>query len=593
MRNQLHNPTARAVAPRQSSANRRQGVVVVLTGFALVAVFAFVALSVDTGRIVLTEAEMQNAVDAASLAAAQEITAAVHAAGQGSGSANIDANSIAVAAARVMAQEVAAANNVYIDPATDVRFGKRRYDESSDSWPIIWDESPYNVVQVSARRTDADATAPDGQFPLAFGWAVGRSQVPIQTSATAFVEARDLVVVLDFSGSMNDDSSLNSRLGIEEAENSLDAIWDSLRAASPDWPGTSQNKFKRKFGKIDSYEGIFISDYSNDYCYNFLNLGAKKNNGSLKFPFPQAGRNSDGTPRSKPDEETSEALWKDYIQYCQDLDGPYNRTYGFRTLMDYLQVRRAASDRSEDLWRTPHYPFHAVKEGASLFLGFLTELDFGDEVGLVSYATYAKPEVSHYDGEVDLDISADPISSDYAVIDTIQRRHQAAHYANTTAMGDGILKGRELLVGDPDDPDDLGHVRYGARPTMIIMTDGRANVKPSGWSLPASFDWAEWTDYDGDGTADYSTTDSKKQYAFWEATKAVDRGITLHTMAVGSGADRELMEAIAFAGEGIFISVPGGATVAEMETQLLDAFRNIASKVPPAKLVYELSADGS
>ena len=73
--------------------------------------------------------------------------------------------------------------------------------------------SRYNVVQVVARRTGDDSSAPDGQFPLAFGWAVGRSQVPIQTSATAFIEARDLVVVLDFSASMNDDSSLKSGLG--------------------------------------------------------------------------------------------------------------------------------------------------------------------------------------------------------------------------------------------------------------------------------------------------------------------------------------------------------------------------------------------
>jgi len=124
--------TAHRLPPPHS----RRGVVAVLTGFLLIAVFAFVALSVDTGRIVLTETRMQNAVDAAALAAAQEITAAVYAAGQGQGSANIDANSIAVDAARAMAAQVALANDIYIDPATDVRFGKRGYDEASGTWPI-------------------------------------------------------------------------------------------------------------------------------------------------------------------------------------------------------------------------------------------------------------------------------------------------------------------------------------------------------------------------------------------------------------------------------------------------------------------------
>jgi len=260
MRNQP-NDSQRLLRPPR----RRQGVIVVLTGFALVAVFAFVALSVDTGRIVHAETQMQNAVDAASLAAAQEITAAVYAAGQGQGSANIDANSIAVEAARAMAAQVAEANGVYIDPTNDVRFGKRGFDEASGTWPIQWDVAPFNVVQVVARRTGSDLEQPDGEFPLAFGWAVGRDHVPIQTSATAFVEARDLVIVLDFSASMNDDSSLRSGLGLTQAENSLDAMWDALRASEVTWPGKNRKKFRFKFGKINSYEGTYVSSFNTDW----------------------------------------------------------------------------------------------------------------------------------------------------------------------------------------------------------------------------------------------------------------------------------------------------------------------------------------
>src|SRR5262245_25643960 len=106
---------------------QRQGVIVVLTAFLLTVLFAFVALSVDTGRVVLTETQMQNAADAASLAASGEIESAVYNAGQGQGSATVDANSIAVNAARTMAKNIAAANGVYIDPQNDVKFGKRVY----------------------------------------------------------------------------------------------------------------------------------------------------------------------------------------------------------------------------------------------------------------------------------------------------------------------------------------------------------------------------------------------------------------------------------------------------------------------------------
>ena len=145
-------------------------------------------------------------------------------------------------------------------------------------------------------------------------------------------------------------------------------------------------------------------------------------------------------------------------------------------------------------------------------------------------------------------------------------------------MGYGIAEATELLEG---------HARYGARPTMLVMTDGQTNVGPYSFSMPSGFDWDDYTDYDGDGNADYSTSDSKKKYAFYQAMLAADAGITVHSLSVGSGADRDLMEAIAFVGDGTYIDVPGGTTIAEMESQMLAAFAQIAAKIPPPKLVYD------
>ena len=79
---------------------------------------------------------------------------------------------------------------------------------------------------------------------------------------------------------------------------------------------------------------------------------------------------------------------------------------------------------------------------------------------------------------------------------------------------------------------------------------------------------------------------AKKQYAFWQATEAIRYGVTVHTMSVGVYADRDLMEAIAFAGSGVWMNVPGGTTVETMESQLIEAFRQVAAQVPPAKLVF-------
>ena len=596
MRIQPPNSQPRARLLKSRSPSQRRGIVVVLTGFALVAIFAFVALSVDTGRIATTENQMQNAVDAAALAASQEITvAAQDAAGEGSSAA--EATQAAVAAARVMAAEVAAANNVYIDPATDVQFGTRHYDAGTGVWSTVWGTSPYNVVRVTARRTGADSSAPDGEFPLAFGWAVGRSQVPIVAAAVAYVEARDLVVCLDWSSSMNDDSSIKAfdTLGQASTEDALDAMWDALVTADPRWPNHSGiSKFPVDgFGDIDSYYGTYVAYDDSSDIYETLDLDQPDGQGNSYVPFPQAGRadNGDGLPYNMPSESSSKSKWRDYIKYVRDNQKnrnayksghPYRYRYGYRSLMDYLQEKKYKAKYSEDLWRTPHYPFHACKEGTSLLLNFMENLEFGDEVGVVVYYASSKELTEYDDGELSIDLSSDPITGDYTALNTLHRRHQTANWGGGTGMGYGIKTSREMLDA---------HRRYGTRPTMLIMTDGQTNKKPSGWSLPGSFNWEDWTDYDADGIADYSTSNTSKQYAFWEATEAIRRGVTIHTLSVGAGGDPAIMRAIAFAGSGIFIDVPGGSTIAELEDQVLDAFNQIASKVPPARLIYELTPE--
>ncbi len=574
---------------------QRRGVIVVLTAFLLTVLFAFVALSVDTGRVVLTETQMQNAVDAASLAASQEIEAAVYDAGQGQGSATIDANSIAVEAARQMAEQVAEANGVFIDSQEDVQFGKRIYSPASGEWTVEWNGTPYNVVKVTARRTGSDLSAPDGEFPLAFGWAIGKDSVPLVTSSTAFTEARDIVLVLDWSGSMDYDSLLTSSLGLTDAEEILDSMWDTLVAADPKWPGTSTSKFPSTgFGSINSYQGTYVSSTTTSTVLSTLGLTQNDGSGNRLHPYPQAGRDSSGLPKSKPSNSTSDSLWTKYVDFVKNHPKTeYRKYYGYRTLMDFLQQKAIsgftprARTNSEDLWRTPHQPMEALKKGGSLFLAFLEELDFGDEVGLVGYGQWAEPIYELNDGVVSVDVSDDPITPDFSQIDTLQLHHQAGEFNGQTSIGDGILKGREMLLGSSSDPNDHGFTRYGARPTMILMTDGLANQKPSGWSLPSTFHWEDWTDYDGDGVANYSTSDNYKRYAFWEATEAIKRGVTIHTIAVGAEADRNLMRAIAFAADGVFVDVPVHTSVEEVEENLSAAFSQIAAKVPSAQLMYE------
>ena len=597
-------------------------------------------------------------------------------------------NAYAVQQAGVLAENIAGLNELHLDASQDLQFGKRVLQEDG-TYDITWDSGPYNVVKATVRKDNPDPSAPDAKLRLVFAPIYGEKTTSITASATAYIAPRDVVAVLDYSGSMGYDTGFRSSavnsFGLAAVESGLDDIWTALstsEAAFSDAPNVE--KFPSNgFGKINSSSGGYYSGQDLNSIFSHLELGSapsgvasytrpetllfsrfnevymRNNNGNhggnnngnhggnnngnhggnnngnhggnnngnhggnnngnhggnnngnhggnnngnhggnnngnhggnnngnhggnnngnhggnnngnhggnnngggstgggstgggstgptLDYvPFPQEGRNSNGTLKGLPSKSESEQLWKDYIKWVRDnsLYG-YNRKYNYRTLSAYFVQQRASNSKSEDLWRAPIYPFHAMKEGMSMFSEFLGSLGFGDQLGLSIYATTARRETGLWNdsGFVQVDLGDEHLTTTYSDIDTIQRHKQPAHYDSTTNIGDGILEARELLDEQ---------ARDGVIPTLIVMTDGNANQSPSGFSLPGGWDWNELTDYDGDGSANYWTSNKDKQWAFYQAKLAIDHGYTIHTMAVGAGADRNLMRAIAFAGNGRF-----------------------------------------
>ena len=124
----------------------RRGAFMVMAAPFLVATMGFMAFGIDIAVITMTKTRMRNAVEAAALAAAQQITDAVQTTADGiGGSDNVsgdvqDANSIAIDTARAVAEKVARLNGVYIDPETDVEFGKR-YQDSGGTFHMVWGEN--------------------------------------------------------------------------------------------------------------------------------------------------------------------------------------------------------------------------------------------------------------------------------------------------------------------------------------------------------------------------------------------------------------------------------------------------------------------
>ena len=664
----------------------RRGVFFAMAILCLVAAMTFVGMSVDLGMITVTQTRMQAAADAAALAAAREIVVGIREAGE-AGVTNVQVvQALAAQQARDMAEHVCDLNGFYLDPNTDVLVGSRLLDETGHNYVESWGTPPYNMVKVTIRKDNDDAAAPDAKLPLSFAPVQGERKHQLTVKATAFIKSRDIVSVLDYSGSMATDSLIRpnavNRLGLSQVEDSLDDIWDALVASGvtfSDDPSTA--KFlSGGLGGIDSYQGTYLSSNSVDTVFDTLNLGGGSegvrfydsnnfssfmmefgpgtynlnnmsgnvddkinsftvpdgysatlwdfaNQGGWQFgpqtsdvssmgsynndaewvvitgppgsddyvPFPQEGKTaSGGTRKGKPSESQSEILWKDYIEYVMENNQlnnyGYRKKYGYRTLMDYLIAKKMMNHESEDLWRAPIYPHHALKEGMTLFTDFLENLGYGDNLGLVTYATTSLRQTGLWDdgADVTVDLNGDHLTDDYDAIDTIQRHKQPGHYNRKTGIGYGLEDAIELI-------EEQG--RYGAQKSILLMTDGKPNQYPSGYgmgSLPAGWDWDELTDFDGDGVADfeidnsYSNSESKwlgALHAFVTAKEAMDADIVVHTISVGSSADTELMGAIAAMTGGIHLHVPGGSTIAEMEDDLQAVFVLLAGQVPPARLI--------
>ena len=616
----------------------RNGIFLAFSLFVLIATAGFLSMSVDLGVVSVTRSRMQNAADAAALAAAQEISIALrevaNSVGNGGdvGGGIQDANIYAQQRARVVAKEVVELNGFYLDADRDVEFGQRVLDDNTGEATIVWGQTPFNAVKVTVRKTNPDKEAPDAKLDLFFAKMLDEENVAIQVNAVAYIDARDLVVVMDFSGSMNYDSLFRSdsisKLGQPAIEENLQNIWNDL--GSPTYgnlgfqndyvtiPEDSSNNpdftVKWRDSKVDVtsqhpvnrvklfFDGGGSQQFNLSNVYSYTAQGTGGNSGKLvrqvQVRYRPAGTTGNtsktldmfdydnlknGLKLNNVSYPYPSGSWNDFLYHClYDSNirrANHERRFGMMNMVHYWMSQRQSYSETPDLWKTRHYPFHAVKEGGTLLCNYLDSLDFGDRLGLVTYDTYHRVEsVLTPDAWINesVDISSEPITDNYAAINTIQRHKQSAHYYNTTNIGGGLSRAIDLL----DE-----HGRYGAQKTILLMTDGNANTSDNNWSYPSGFDLDDMVDYNGDGNADYNTNNSHNLYALAMTKKAIDKDCTIHTVAVGAGADRNFMKAIAFAGNGIYVDVPGGTTIASMESQMLAAFAQIAGNVPPPKLM--------
>src|SRR6185369_16411591 len=146
----------------------------------------------------------QNTADAAALAAAMDLS-------------GTDDPATVRTNGRNSAQTVAVANLGNENAATfnsqrDVTFGRQTWNASSGKYVTQWGDAytPYNVVKVTASRTQQGpigaAPGADQRLPLFFAPVLGINNADVNATAVATFQPRDIMLVLDYSGSMSYDS---------------------------------------------------------------------------------------------------------------------------------------------------------------------------------------------------------------------------------------------------------------------------------------------------------------------------------------------------------------------------------------------------
>ena len=175
---------------RNTRTRDRRGTVLPLFAFAIVAICGFVALSVDIGLIALAKTQAQNAADAAALAGARTI--------DGSSNSNLSVASSNASAAAVANQILG--QSIQASQVTLVH-GAYHYDATNKVFvPQFPPVSPdnYNLTKATVNASISNQ----------FAKVLGLSLSNVTCTAIAAHRPRDIAIVLDYSGSMNNESDL-------------------------------------------------------------------------------------------------------------------------------------------------------------------------------------------------------------------------------------------------------------------------------------------------------------------------------------------------------------------------------------------------
>lgn len=558
----------------------RRGAILVLTALLMVFMMGLLALSVDVGYMMTVKTELKRSADAAALAGAAVLAEGVDAA---------QTKALEYLARNPVGREITESSLDWETRLAQLlqQNGERYKIEFGD-----WNEASGEFIPSSTNPSAIRVFAQHDGGPLFFARVFGKDRFHLEAESIARYEPRDIVLVLDLSASMNDDSELRRIVEFGESaraavEANLQQIYQEL--GSPQY-GSLQftPQYYKQVGRAPtkpSEAQITVTFRGNDIYVvstkDISNVVLQFSDGTLQRfegirgktgAFTGTGtyankrivrcwvksgtyESGEGPGYGERFEDTNENIkayfglngvpypypagsWDEYINYVKTstfVNGAgYRKKYGYLTLVNYWLEQRCQANETPSLWQVSEQPLKQVKEATDTFFAYLSEVDTNDRVSLVIYNSSDETAFTEV-----------PLTRDFESIRTIVWHRQAGHYDRYTNIGAGIKNGVDEL---------LARARPNAFKMIVLMTDGKAN-RPSNESVGRAF-------------------------ALQQAQRAAENNIVIMTLGLGLDADRALLEQIAAMTRGIPLTIDGRTEITDFRPELLETFRTIANHRP-------------
>ncbi len=563
---------------------RRKGAILVLAAILMIVMLAMLAMSIDTGYMYTMQTQLDRSVDAAALAGAAGLVEGTDQANQ-SVIEYLVRNPVGKPASIVTDNELAQLTAQFLA-------------EHSADYDIAWGNWNANTGQFETTNALPSAISVSMTYPnlpFFFGRALGHQDFAVTSHAIAMYQPRDIMVVLDFSGSMNDDSEFKRiytfgkdaiMAGLQTMYGELGspvygdmvfdpqyATIDGIPPAAADLP---QIEVEYRYTKIKVTSTkpltnviVKYSDGSKSSYYGLsANSGEFGNGKVIYYAWVKSGPNGtnpsstygeyfdldSGSIRAKI--KTAMGLdgvsypyasgsWENYIDYCRydsdNRNAGFRYMFGYASLINYWLERKPCNYQTADLWKVSAQPVTAVKDAVDVFMDYVTQVDTNDRIGL---AIYNAP-----DGDGILETG---LTHDFNLVVDLTRHRQAGHYHRYTNIGAGMQTARIELEQQG---------RAGAFKMIVLMTDGRANWNNGRYNTSAAY-----------------------SMVLDESAAAAAQNIPIVAISLGAGADTGLMDSVAEITDSRHFNIPGGQTVDAYRVGLFEVFRAIADS-RPLKLV--------